>query len=201
MSCVGESTRGRSKSCTNDTVCLHAIRLSVHHDAVLTESIGPVVRINPHELHVSDPAFYDSVYVGPSRRTEKWDYSARMFGTELAAVGTTGHELHRLRRSALNAFFSKRSIGKLEPTIQHLVEQACRQLKHGSSNGRVLNLRNLFAAFSADVIGEVAFGSGYGLLDKEDFEPGWQRLMMVDIAIPGFALPGLPCRTYPVQLI
>ncbi|KAF2635071.1 cytochrome P450 [Massarina eburnea CBS 473.64] len=144
----------------------------------LHELYGPVVRINPHELHIFDPAFYDSVYVGPSRRTDKWAYSARMFGTSLAAVGTTGHELHRLRRSALNGFFSKRSISKLEPTIQRVIEHACHQLQSRGLNGRILDLRNFFAAFSADVIGEVAFGSGYGLLDKPDFEPGWQKLMM-----------------------
>ncbi|KAF1949228.1 putative P450 monooxygenase [Byssothecium circinans] len=144
----------------------------------LHKRYGPVVRINPHELHISDPTFYDSVYVGPARRTEKWDYSARMFGTSLAAVGTTGHELHRLRRSALNGFFSKRSILKLELTIKRVVEHGCRRLECRGVNGCTIDLRSFFAAFSADVIGEVAFGSGYGLLDKPGFEPGWQKLMM-----------------------
>ncbi|KAF2689563.1 cytochrome P450 [Lentithecium fluviatile CBS 122367] len=139
---------------------------------------GPVVRINPGELHVADSTFYDSVYVGPARRTEKWEYSARMFGTSLAAVGTCGHELHRLRRSALNGFFSRRSISKLEPTIERAVYRASQLLKRRGSGRRIINLRNFFAAFSADVIGEVAFGSGYGLLDRPDFEPGWQQLMM-----------------------
>ncbi|KAF2870695.1 cytochrome P450 [Massariosphaeria phaeospora] len=144
----------------------------------LHDKYGPVVRINPQEIHVNDAAFYDSVYVGSSRRTEKWNYSARMFGTSLAAVGTTGHDLHRLRRSGLNVFFSKRSISKLEPTVQKVVDEASARLESCGAACHVLNLRDFFAAFSADVIGEVAFGSRYGLLHKEDFEPGWQRLMM-----------------------
>lgn len=145
----------------------------------LHQRYGPIVRINPHELHVADPAFYDSIYVGPGRRTEKWEYSARMFGTTTAAVGTTGHELHRIRRGALNGFFSKRSIASLAPAIQELVEDGCNLLRKRGENGRELNLRNFFAAFSADVIGQVAFGSNYRLLEREEFEPEWQKLMMV----------------------
>ncbi|PVI06026.1 putative P450 monooxygenase, partial [Periconia macrospinosa] len=144
----------------------------------LHQRYGPVVRINPYEIHVSDPAFYDSIYVGPSRRTDKFNFSARMFGTSLAAVGTTSHDLHRLRRSALNSFFSKRSISQLEPKIQRIVDYACHLLEERGSGSRKLSLKDCFAAFSADVIGEVAFGHGYGLLDRPDFEPGWQKLMM-----------------------
>ncbi|KAJ4297843.1 hypothetical protein N0V90_005739 [Kalmusia sp. IMI 367209] len=102
-----------------------------------------------------------------------------MFGTSLAAVGTIGHELHRVRRSALNGFFSKRSVSKLESAIREVIDHGCKLLECRGAAGRVLNLRSFFAAFSADVIGQVAFGSNYGLLDRTDFEPGWQRLMML----------------------
>jgi len=38
--------------------------------------VGPVVRINPYEIHISDPNFYDTVYVGSTtRKTEKWWWS------------------------------------------------------------------------------------------------------------------------------
>ncbi|KAF1977690.1 putative P450 monooxygenase [Bimuria novae-zelandiae CBS 107.79] len=144
----------------------------------LHQKYGPVVRINPKELHVADPAFYDSVYVGPGRRTEKWEYSARMFGTTSAAVGTIGHELHRVRRGALNGFFSKRAVANPATSIQQVVDHGCKLLRSRGVDDRVLNLRSFFAAFSADVIGLVAFGSNYKLLEREDFEPGWQKLMM-----------------------
>ncbi|KAL1605273.1 hypothetical protein SLS60_004821 [Paraconiothyrium brasiliense] len=156
----------------------------------LHQRYGPVVRINPHELHVADPAFYDSVYVGPGRRTEKWEYSARMFGTSTAAVGTTGHDLHRIRRSALNPFFSKRAVMDIAPTIQGIANHGCDSLRRSGAAGRELNLRDFFFAFSADVVGQVAFGSNSGLLDKENFEPGWQKLMMI---IP----PGLVSLFHP----
>ena len=151
----------------------------MRHINICSYGTGPVVRINPEELHVADPAFYDNIYVGPGRRTEKWDYSARQFGTKMAAVGTLSHELHRMRRGALSSFFSKRAVAHLEPAIKQLADTGCGLLKTRGEGGRVLNLRNFYAAFSADVIGQVAFGTNYALLAKEDFEPGWQKLMMV----------------------
>ncbi|KAJ9665810.1 hypothetical protein H2201_004118 [Coniosporium apollinis] len=142
------------------------------------EKYGPIVRINPYEIHVKDPSFYDEVYVGPSRRTEKWHWSAKMFGTTTAAVGTTGHELHRVRRGALNPFFSKRSVTRLEPVIQANVDRLCARLKEFAGTAKPVNLFDAFTALSADVIGSFAFGRSYGFLEHADFNPRWHRLMM-----------------------
>src|ERR1700753_1185421 len=41
----------------------------------LHQKYGPIVRINPFEIHVEDPGFYDDVYVGHGRHTDKWQWS------------------------------------------------------------------------------------------------------------------------------
>lgn len=144
----------------------------------LHQQYGPIIRINPEEVHIDDPGFYDEVYVGPSRRTDKWHWSAKMFGTSDAAVGTVDHDLHRLRRGALNPFFSKRSVVGLEPVIQANVLKLRARLKAFAGTGEPVNLSDAYACLSADVIGSYAFGKSYDFLDHPTFDPGWRSFMM-----------------------
>ena len=43
---------------------------------------GPVIRINPHEVHVSDPEFIDDIYTGTSRKTDKYRFTGRRTQSE-----------------------------------------------------------------------------------------------------------------------
>jgi cytochrome P450 len=101
-----------------------------------------------------------------------------MFGTSLASVGTVQHDLHRVRRSALNPFFSKSAVVKLEPIIQAHVDRLVERLRGFTGTSKPVNLNDAFTALSADVIGAYAFGKSYHFLDAEDFEAGWNRFMM-----------------------
>ena len=102
-----------------------------------------------------------------------------MFGTSQAAVGTTSHELHRVRRAGLNPFFSKRSVVRLEPVLHANVNRLCDRLRDFAGTGQAVNLSDAFTCLSADVIGSYAFGRSYAFLDTPDFYPGWRKLMMV----------------------
>lgn len=41
---------------------------------------GPVVRISPSELHISEPGFIDELYPGPGKIRDKYSYATGQFG-------------------------------------------------------------------------------------------------------------------------
>lgn len=89
--------------------------------------------------------------------------------------------MHRLRRSALNPFFSKQSVGHLEDTIQFNIDRLYSRLYLAAKSGLSVNLSDAFTAVSGDVISSYTFGKSYDLVEKDDFAPEWRKLMLVRI--------------------
>ncbi|KAK5124234.1 hypothetical protein LTR85_001937 [Meristemomyces frigidus] len=144
------------------------------------EKYGPIVRINPYELHINDPDYYDEIYTGPTKPRDKWAWSAAMFGNSsshfgnsLSHFGAISHSQHRMLRAPLNPFFSKRSVMKLEPMITSKVQKLCERLQAFRDTREPVNLRYAFAAYIMDVVTEYAFGTSYECLEAPDFAPIW----------------------------
>jgi cytochrome P450 len=131
------------------------------------------VRINPYELHVRDQDFYDVIYTGNAEKRDKWHWSAKMFGNSGSMLGTLPHAHHRLRRGALNPFFSKQSVAKLEPMIVKVVENLCRRFREAEESVEPVNLGHAYAALTMDVITEYSFAKSYGCVDAPDFMRQW----------------------------
>jgi len=90
------------------------------------------------------------------------------------SVQVTGpHDLHRLRRTAINPFFSKRQVFLLWPYILEKSEKLCGKLEETyCGTGIPLNLTKAFGCYTLDVITEYAFGNSYNDLDNEGFHSG-----------------------------
>lgn len=116
----------------------------------LHEQYGPIIRINPDELHVSDPTFWDVIYTAStnSNRRDKLDWQTKGSGIPKSILGTAPHALHRLRRSAINPFFSMQNVRKLVPGIQERVDALVDQLKARGSHKEVVNMAYAFSAFT-----------------------------------------------------
>ncbi|KAI1281075.1 putative cytochrome P450 [Xylaria sp. FL0933] len=134
------------------------------------EKYGPLVRISPDELHCNDPAFIDTLYAGGSVRRDKFEYFASQFGIPESVFGTVHHDMHRLRRGAMNRFFSKASVTKLEPTIHDKVDKLCRQLSTHIGTQNSVQLNMAFSCFTTDVVTTYAFAKCYEFLDDPSFE-------------------------------
>ncbi len=131
--------------------------------------IGPIVRINPWELHVDDPEYYETIY-GQSPPLDKLKSFETRFALRYASLSTADSTLHRTRRAALNPFMSARRIQSHEPLIQAKVDQVCDRLNaEYVGKEKELTLNDLFGCLAADVVMEIAFGHSYNLIAMPNF--------------------------------
>lgn len=126
---------------------------------------GPIVRINPRELHISDPSFYNEIYAGNPKKVDGDLRFTRSNGVSTSMTSAVDHNLHQFRRNILASFFSKRSISEIQPLIQDKIERLVRELEEAFNRGAVVNLSTLSAALTADVISHYAYGVSLGCLD------------------------------------
>ncbi|KAK6843849.1 hypothetical protein PG989_007750 [Apiospora arundinis] len=160
-----------------DVVCggRYWVRIIELHDRY-----GPIIRINPYELHVRDPDFYDVLYSGPGQRRDKWSWSVGMFGNSLSGFGTVPHDLHRQRRAALNPFFGKHAIARnMEPLIRDLLHrQLLPRFEALKETGEPLDVLWAYAALTTDIITKYAFDTSYGCVDDPDWRREWPQVMV-----------------------
>lgn len=128
---------------------------------------GPVVRINPVEIHVRDHEWYSELYTSVNRPRDKPSWFLGPTGGQ-SIFSTEPHALHRRRRAALNPFFSQKAVAFLEPIIQSNAEKLCQRIERNASTGRLLEMRLLYFAFAMDTFSHYAFGAAFGSLDRED---------------------------------
>ncbi|KAJ5312793.1 hypothetical protein N7508_003623 [Penicillium antarcticum] len=126
---------------------------------------GPIVRINPREIHIKDSYYYDEIHAGSARKRAKDPKYAVAFGAPYSLVGTIGHDHHRFRRNILNNYFSKRSVQSLTPLIHEKVDKLISNFENAYKAGTVLRLHLDFAALTADVITQYSYGWSHGYLD------------------------------------
>lgn len=139
----------RFKKCTNSMVS-EARDFAIASDLETDRQppSGPIVRITPDELHVSDAGFLDTVYAPSTSPRDKYEYQLRTLRVP-GGVGTTArHDLHKVRREALAPFFSKRNVITLEPLIAGKVKQMVEAIAKHAKDKTPANLSDIFFGFS-----------------------------------------------------
>lgn len=158
------------------------------HVIELHKKYGPIVRINPYELHCNDPDFYGEIYHG-----NKWiTHRDRWFNLDFLGDGlafTLDHNVHRVRRDALAPYFSMQSIRTLEPRITVVVANMVTRLQQALQSGQVFDMYEVGSAFAMDVITEYSFGKegASNFMLKPELGKAWADLAKNSIRMNPFA--------------
>ncbi|KAF9894659.1 hypothetical protein FE257_006547 [Aspergillus nanangensis] len=137
---------------------------------------GPIIRINPYEIVINDPDFYNDVYVaGNTRQTNIWPRYRTGMGYDGSHTMTEGHELHRRRRKPLEPFFSRLGIDKMEPMIIDESKLLNDRLTGLKGSGNVVRLDHVFTAFAGDMIGRICSESPPDMMNNPEFAKDCQE--------------------------
>ncbi|KAL6887557.1 cytochrome P450 [Trichoderma longibrachiatum] len=130
---------------------------------------GPIVRINPREVHISDPDFYDEIYASSSRKRDKDPKYVPTYALPGCMVAAVGHEQHRFRRGILKDFFSRRSVAELSDSVNERVQKLMRRLEADRLNGNIVSLDDAFSALTSDIITAYCCGKDWDFVEDENF--------------------------------
>lgn len=128
---------------------------------------GPVIRITPNEIHLSDPENYDKIYHQGSKYAKSPNFYNALCVPN-SAFGLCSNELHRIRRGALNPMFSHKRVQELESVIRDKALTVCKLMQEGMAKRVPVDLHHAFRALSMDTTSDYAFNKSYHFLDKED---------------------------------
>lgn len=161
------------------------------HIKELHHEYGPIVRINPFEVHIDDPDFYSLIYTNRDG-LDKPDYLKWRFGAPSALFSTPQHHVHKLRRASQDRFFAKGKIEKISYQIQAKANKMCARLASGYVNKDVpVNMNNLLGSYIADVTTKYAFDRDFSYLDHPSFDSPFVK------AIQGLKNIANPCTQFP----
>ncbi|KAF3483738.1 cyrochrome P450 [Arthroderma uncinatum] len=142
----------------------------------LHKKYGPIIRISPQELHINDPHFYGVLYSHSNPRDKNY-YYLKPFDFPLSAFGTVSHHVHRLRRGAMNPFFSRGKVLQQESLIQGLVQKLCSRIVQFGAMESIVPLSLGYTCLTTDLITTFTMDRCYGYLDAPDWYPNWGQVL------------------------
>ncbi|RYP29493.1 hypothetical protein DL767_006683 [Monosporascus sp. MG133] len=154
------------------------------HVADLHAKYGNVVRIGPDTLAFLSPEAWKDIYGHKAHGEQefpKYQPGYRPVESMLKSIIHVDREEHAFLRRQLAHGFSERSMHGQEPIIGAYVDKLIERLRENAVAGKnPLNMREWLNWTTFDVIGDLAFGSPFGLLEDSKYHP-W-----VDLAIGFF---------------
>ena len=128
---------------------------------------------------MNDPDFMEQLYAGPGKRREKYKTTIGAVYVLGSVLATKDHDLHRRRRAALNPFFSKQSVRRVEPIIQRTLSKLLGRMEEWGRLGSPAPMKLAYKATTKDVIHAYAFGNTHDkdFLDMKDLGETFFEIM------------------------
>jgi benzoate 4-monooxygenase len=147
--------------------CRHGRRYLTVHQA--HANYGKFVRLSPNQVSIADPDAIPIVY-GHGTGFLKSEYYDAFVSIQRGLFNTRDRAEHTRKRKTIAHTFSAKSIGQFEQYIHHNLEMLTQQwdkLSNKANGGYYkMDSLNWFNYVAFDIIGDLAFGAPFGMLEK-----------------------------------
>ncbi|KAJ5581300.1 cytochrome P450 benzoate 4-monooxygenase [Penicillium hetheringtonii] len=133
---------------------------------------GKLVRIAPRHVSIADDAAINAVY-GHGNGFLKADFYDAFVSIRRGLFNTRDRVEHTRKRKTVSHTFSAKSIGQFEQYIHHNIEKFAEEWTklaklqgHPKTGYATLDALNWFNFLAFDIIGDLAFGAPFGMLEK-----------------------------------
>ncbi|KAK3715123.1 hypothetical protein LTR37_007333 [Vermiconidia calcicola] len=128
----------------------------------LHEQYGKYVRIGPNVLSITDADLHDAAFAPNTQfRKAEWYDNSKPFDSMHT---TRDKPLHDRRRRMWAPAFSDKALRQYEHKVKAFNNKLVERVRE-HSNGPI-DMRKWFNLYSFDVMGQLAFGKDYGMLDS-----------------------------------
>lgn len=128
---------------------------------------GPIIRVNPFEVHISDPTYYNELYNMKLRlHKDPWYYS--WLYRPGSIFSTTNPDLHKLRSAPIKKGLSPAGISRVEHVLKEHVSRLMLRIQEHKDRGGSINMTDAYHAFAIDVVTDISCPKSMHLMDKPD---------------------------------
>ncbi|KAF2114698.1 cytochrome P450 [Lophiotrema nucula] len=128
---------------------------------LLHQTYGPIVRVSPNEVDISDPDAIGSIYVSKGGFAKAKCYANFDIDGHKTIFSTRETEYRSPRAKSVVPMFSTKSLREGERAMYSCVDRFIGRLKDESTTGKPVNLLNLTRALAVDVVSTHLFHRNY----------------------------------------
>ncbi|KAI0199505.1 cytochrome P450 [Astrocystis sublimbata] len=130
---------------------------------------GPVIRVGPNALHVSDPGVFQDITRASSSFAKDADFyqAISIPGT---LIGETDPARHRLRRKMLNPAFTGSRVQELAPDVLEKTEQLMARFEEAFNRSVPICINAAVKAFTMDIISQIVLGTDLECVTDPNFD-------------------------------
>ncbi|KAK3324862.1 cytochrome P450 [Apodospora peruviana] len=149
----------------------------------LHQKYGPVVRVGPNDVDVSDHAAAREIHRAKGGFLKSSFYATG--GRIQSMFSTRDRGFHSSRRRLLGPCFTETSLENLQPVVVELTRTAMRKMRDEAKAGNgTVDLLKWWTLLAMDVIGQLSFGESFGMV-----ESGKKSQFAEDVSNAGAILP------------